>query len=703
MLFFQKIYFYYIFLLFYFIIQTNFQLINKNEDFRNGKINKNIKPSEIGILMINEKDDQYDNYKLAIESVHCYCLHYGYTFKIINFNTSPKLPVLCPQEDFFFARHCAVSLFLEEFKSTIKYAIVVDSDIGIINPFHRLEKFISKESIIFTRRLMTHEIAASPYIVKNNEYGRKFLKEWAQFFYKLPPVFHGSDNGALMTMFMMKFYDNKHYDERYKMCLIYYATIKNWNDYRKFCVCVNTILKNISKLNFNNDSYIFDNGNVKVLTKKENLIGMVRDIWIGKSKWAPIDFMIHGLKKKTQNNSRAPFGYWESPLYNEGFSLNKCYYSNFTYLWEYKPKYITSNDKIISFLEKELLSTTKQHSELEKELNKSIKNNTLKGKTLFYIRSAFQLYNSPFITILFLSYKTDNRLQSFSNIFQFHENNNEDENSSKIGGFIAEISETMFIKHFSDVEKIIINNKSIVKQTSAAVCSPILQNFNIPGKLLHFFKYWLSIDKSIKFYLYYHSVSEKILNLINKINEKYKNIEIVNWGSLPYSEKEDYIDPNFELNFRGQELARADCVLRNKNKVKYVIFPELNQEFYQIDNLNFLNNLLKKYQKASVFKFSLQNEITTSNSINVLNTNSNFIKDKYSKLTIIIPERINLPFTQKLRTFHVNPTFIYSRIVDYQNITFVLPEGNIIHNYSVPVTHWDRTPMLLPKNKWKQF
>ncbi|CEF62507.1 Protein of unknown function DUF273 family and Domain of unknown function DUF23 domain-containing protein [Strongyloides ratti] len=699
---FKKIYLYKIFLIFYFTIQTKCQLNNKNEAFSNEKVNKNIKPSEIGILMINEKDDQYDNYKLAIESVHCYCLHYGYIFKIINFNTSPKLPVFCPQEDFFFARHCAVSLFLEEFKNTIKYVIVVDSDIGIINPNHRLENFISKESIIFMRRLMTHEIAASPYIVKNNEYSRKFLKEWAQFFYKLPPVFHGSDNGALMTLFMMKFY-NKHYDERYKMCLNYYTTIKNWNDYRIFCVCVNTILKSISKLNYNNESYIFDNGNVKVLTKKENLIGMVRDIWIGKSKWSPIDFMIHGLKKKTQSNIRATFGYWENPLYNEGFQLNKCYYQNFTSLWEYKPKYITSNDKIISYLEKEFLSTTKQHIELEKQLNKNIKNNTLRGKTLFFLRSAFQINNSPFITILFLSHKNDIRLKSFSNIFQFHEFNNEIENSPNIGSFIAEVSEPTFLKHFSDVEKIVINNKPIVRQTSIAICSPILQNYNLPGKLLHFFKYWISIDKNVKFFIYYHSFSKKVLNIINKIGEKYKNIEIVNWGDLPYNEKEDYINPNFELNFRGQELARADCVLRNKNKVKYVIFPNLNEEFFQINNFIFLNYLSNKYQKASVFKFSLQNQIIPKNSANILNTKTDFIKDKYSKLTVFLPERINLPFTQKLRTFHVDPNHIFSHIVDYNNITFVLSEGNILFDYSVPLTHWDRTPMIISKNKWKQF
>uniref|UniRef100_A0A0N5BN67 Glycosyltransferase family 92 protein n=1 Tax=Strongyloides papillosus TaxID=174720 RepID=A0A0N5BN67_STREA len=699
----QKLYLYFILLLFNFTIKFTCQFNNKIEDIKNTKGNEKIRPSEIGVLMINEKDDQYDNYKLAIESVHCYCLHYGYTFKIINFNTSPRLPVLCPQEDFFFARHCAVSLFLETFKDTIKYVIVIDSDIGIINPNHRLEKFISKESIIFTRRLMTHEIAASPYIVKNNEYGRKFLMEWAQYFYKLPPVFHGSDNGALMIMFMMKFY-NKKYDERYKMCLMYYATIRNWEDYRKFCVCVNTILKSISKLNFNNDSYIFDNGNVKVLTKKENLVGMVRDIWLSNSSWAPIDFMIHGLKKKTRNNFRASFGYWESPLFNEGFQLSKCNYPNFTTLWEYKSKYITSNEKVISYLENVLILTSNQHTNLEVYLNRNIKNNLIDKNAYFYVRSAFQVQNSPFITILFLANKYDNRIKTFSNIFQFHEYNKEEVNNlTNISSFIAEISEALFIKHFSGVEKIIISNKQNVKESSIAVCSPILQNFNIPGKLLHYFKYWMSFNSNVKFYIYYHSWSKQILDIINVMQQKYENIEVVNWSDLPYNGKENFINPNFEVNFRGQELARADCVLRNKNKAKYVIFSNLNQEFDEINNLDFLSFLSKKYQKASVFKFSLYNQVLTGNSTNTLNTKKDFLKDKNSKLTIFLPERINLPFTQKLRTFHVDPNKIHSRIVDYQYITIVLPHRNTLKNFSVPLTHWDRTPMITPENKWKQI
>ncbi|VDM77544.1 unnamed protein product [Strongylus vulgaris] len=100
----------------------------------------------------------------------------------------------CRHRDTMFRRHCVVAEVLK----TTDWVLFIDADIGVINPNRLIEEYIDTNyDITFYDRFCSWEVAMGSYIVKNTDFSRIFLMNFANFETHLPDSFHGSDNGAI--------------------------------------------------------------------------------------------------------------------------------------------------------------------------------------------------------------------------------------------------------------------------------------------------------------------------------------------------------------------------------------------------------------------------------------------------------------------------------------------------------------------------
>ncbi|EPB70967.1 hypothetical protein ANCCEY_09932 [Ancylostoma ceylanicum] len=147
----------------------------------------------IAIITVMDNNSSRVKYKTALTSMECYAIQNKYAYMELN---AMDYKSLCAHKDTTFQRHCIVAHILEQGK--FAWVLFVDSDIGVVNEKRRLEEFIKEGAdIIFYERFFNFEVMAGSYFARRSKFAIKFLRGWADYESRLPPNFHGRDNGAI--------------------------------------------------------------------------------------------------------------------------------------------------------------------------------------------------------------------------------------------------------------------------------------------------------------------------------------------------------------------------------------------------------------------------------------------------------------------------------------------------------------------------
>lgn len=294
-----------------------------------------VKPeNRIAIVMVVTKETRPETYDIAIQTVRCYCKMHNYEFVLAvdsDFN--------CSHKDKFFRRHCAAAKILPLFDAIL----FLDADIGIVNPDRKIENFMKGGiDITFYDRFYNWEVMAGSYIAKNTQYSVDLLNEFADFEFKLPKSFHGTDNGALHIFLAEKLFP--HAKTETNICKKVYNKSDSFDDLFTYEACVRAIFGAGT-----------DFGKVRILRKGS---GWARDGWLTSMLWHPeIDFMFHGWKtnqlRETPEDVIRPNqmgrSHWYNPL-SGPIDLKKCSPQNKT--WSYDPRLRGNKDEILKSLQR---------------------------------------------------------------------------------------------------------------------------------------------------------------------------------------------------------------------------------------------------------------------------------------------------------------------------------------------------------------
>ncbi|GMT07648.1 hypothetical protein PENTCL1PPCAC_29822, partial [Pristionchus entomophagus] len=242
----------------------------------------------INIVVINTAGTKLENYEKAKNSLECYVALHGYNLFI---EVDNKFEECAHHKDKFFRRHCHVHKLMETKMKEGDWVLVIDGDVGVINPKRLIEEYLEHGyEIYLVNRFYFWEYAMSNYIVKNNLRGRDWVDELAKWEFKLPQSMHGTDNGAL-HIFMMNYLvpetrDPKTRTRMAKLCYSLWERSVSWDDVFSMEACARMVI---------GERVYFPEQKVKIYNKGE---GMARDLWIFHSHWAPDDFMFHSLKEE---------------------------------------------------------------------------------------------------------------------------------------------------------------------------------------------------------------------------------------------------------------------------------------------------------------------------------------------------------------------------------------------------------------------
>ncbi|CAJ0601310.1 unnamed protein product [Cylicocyclus nassatus] len=150
---------------------------------------------------------------------------------------------------------------------------------------------------------------AGNYLVKNSNFGMKFLNEWANSEFHLPYSFHGNDQGPLMMLLLKLLVPGSSVE--YSACEKYWKKATDVNTYLAMVYCVRQAL-----------------GVTKIWPDKVRIFrkfhAFARDDFTN-GRWCDADFMFHGWKRVERNQ-----------IFEENIDLNLCDQGMKAWKWKNK-------------------------------------------------------------------------------------------------------------------------------------------------------------------------------------------------------------------------------------------------------------------------------------------------------------------------------------------------------------------------------
>ena len=210
-------------------------------------------------------------YEENLMNIRCYANRYRYALKITDTDSECK-------GGFFFRKHCTVRRILEG--ETWTWALILDADTAVVNFRRELPEFVSKDlSVVHGRRFHNNEVQAGAYFVRNDPFGRDYLKGWVEVEYGG----FNADNGAL-HFYLLKLF-SKDTPERVE-CLQKGQKSRSLSTYDEFLFCFNKLIsgKDLSRVRILSNS-----------EEKPNWIMIDTDRPQG--RWTNSSFIHHAMKE----------------------------------------------------------------------------------------------------------------------------------------------------------------------------------------------------------------------------------------------------------------------------------------------------------------------------------------------------------------------------------------------------------------------